>query len=122
MAIVGFEITWEQRGAYKRFFGHVTDDELMRSVHEIESDERFDALRYVICDFLGIDTFDVTEDNVRIISAIDAAAAMTNPHIKIAVVATDARVHGLAEVYATAPWTAYETGIFRHLAEARAWI
>lgn len=119
---MGFDITWETRGAYKRFFDHVNDDELMRSVHEIESDERFDTLRYVICDFLGVGSLALTEDNVRVISAIDAAAAMTNPHIKIAIVATDAKVRSLAELYATAPWTAYPTQVFDDLAAARAWL
>lgn len=122
LGIVGFEIVWEVRGACKRFFGHVTDDDLMESVTDIEGDPRFDDLRYVINDFLDVASFAVTQENVLAISAIDAAAAITNPNIKIAVVATDAQVRTLAELYANSPWNAYPTRLFADVAAARAWL
>jgi hypothetical protein len=119
---VAFEIVWEARGACKRFFGHVSDDDLMESVADIEGDPRFDDLRYVINDFLGVASFAITEENVLAISAIDAAAAISNPNIKIAVVATDLQVQALAKVYATSPWNAYPTAVFSNIEEARAWL
>lgn len=119
---MGFEIVWEARGACKRFFGHVSDDELMDAVADIEGDARFDELRYVINDFLQVDSFGVTEETVLAISAIDAAAALSNPHIKIAVVATDSQIQTLAELYAASPWNAYPTEIFSTIEAARAWL
>lgn len=116
------EILWETRGAYKRFHDHVTDRELIDSVLEIEGDPRFDSMRYTINDFLGVTSFSVLEQTVRIVSAIDGAAALTNPDIRIAIVATDAQIKALAELYATSPLTAYPTRIFPHVAAARDWL
>lgn len=119
---MAFEIAWELRGVCKRFFGHVTDEELMQSLIKVESDHRFDTLRFVINDFLEVEGFAVTEDNVLLLAAIDKAAALTNPNIVIAVVATDAQIQALARLYATSPMSVYSTEIFPNLAEARAWI
>jgi len=118
---MGYEIVWEPRGACKRFFGQVSDAELMRSVVEIEGDHRFDAIRYVVNDFRAVEGFQVTEENVMTISAIDGAASITNPTIKIAIVAVDAAVRAMAELYANSPLNTYPTRIFAAMAEARAW-
>ncbi len=119
---MAFELVWEPRGVYKRFYGYVTDTELMDSVVTIESDARFDGLRFVINDFLGVEGFAVSEDNILTISAIDNAASRTNPNIKIAVVATDQRVHDLANIYADSPLNAYPTAIFPTPDAARTWL
>ena len=119
---MGYEITWETRGACKRFFGHVTGAELMRSVEEIESDPRFDSVRYVVNDFLAVESFSVSEENVLTISAIDGAASITNPNIKVAIVATDDRVRAMAELYANSPLNTYPTRIFTNMDAARDWV
>ena len=119
---MSYEILWEPRGTVKRFYGHVTDGQLMQSVIDIEGDHRFDTLRYVINDFLAVASFAVSAANVRVIAAIDAAAALTNPNIKVAIVATDAQVHELAAVYASAPTKPYPTAIFPDIAAARNWV
>lgn len=116
------EILWETRGAYKRFHGHVTDRELIDSVLTIEGDPRFDTMRYTINDFLDVTSFSVLDQTVRIVSAIDGAAALTNPDIRIAVVATDIQIKALAELYANSPLTAYPTQIFADIVGARAWL
>lgn len=119
---MGYEIAWESRGAYKRYFGHVTDAELMQSVIDIESDHRFDNMRYVINDFLDVVAFQISRKKIEEISAIDGAAALSNPNIKIAVVATDVQIRELAEVYANSTLKSYPTRIFTTVAEARAWL
>jgi hypothetical protein len=72
---LAYAIAWEAAGVRKRFSGHVTDEEPMRSVVEVESDPRFDDLRYVVNDFLAelhaaspLDRYPT-----RIFSAIDQA-------------------------------------------------
>lgn len=119
---MAFEIAWEPRGVCKRFFGYVTDEELLQGLIKVESDHRFDTLRFVINDFLGVEGFAVTEDSVSLLAAIDKAAALSNPNIVIAVVATDAQVQALARLYAGSPMNVYPTEIFPGVAEARSWI
>jgi hypothetical protein len=119
---MAYEIVWESRGAYKRFYGHVNDEEMMQSLTKIESDPRFDDLRYVINDFLGIEGFSVSEDSVHMMSALDNAAATSNPNIRIAIVATDLRLHALAKLYIFSPLNVYPTDIFLNIDDAKAWI
>ena len=119
---MAFEIAWEPRGVCKRYFGYVTDEELLQSLIKVESDHRFDTLRFVINDFLEVESFAVTEDNVLLIAAIDKAASLTNPNIGIAIVATDMQIQALAKLYATSSLNVYPTEIFPSVAEARAWI
>ncbi|MDD5248742.1 MAG: hypothetical protein PHY45_07145 [Rhodocyclaceae bacterium] len=119
---MAFDIVWEARGAYKKFCGHVADDELLQSVRELHGDARFDDVRYVINDFLPIDSFAIAADTVLYIAAIDHAAARSNANIKIAVVTTDPQAAALAELYIASPLHAYPTRVFATLAEARAWV
>lgn len=119
---MAYEILWETGGVNKHFHGHVTDDELIQSLVQVESDPRFDSIRYVINDFLQVEDFTVSEDGVLMASAIDRGAAQSNPHIRIAVVATDTQVHALAKLYAASPVNAYPTEVFLNDCEARRWI
>lgn len=120
---MAFEIVWEsRRGAYKRFSGHVTEEQMIHSLTQIESDPRFDELRYVINDFLGVDSFAISEECVLMMAAIDNAASTSNPNIRIAVIATDLQIQALAKLYALSPLNAYPTEVFLDPGDARAWI
>ncbi len=100
---MSFELTWQPKGVVKRFFGNVTSDELLGSVIQTEGDYRFDDLRYVINDFTECTGYSISTEIVDSIAAIDSGAALTNPHIKIAVVATNAEMIALAQQYADSP-------------------
>lgn len=119
---MAFEIFWEDRGAHKRFHGHVTDRELLDSVVAIQGDPRFDTMRYTINDFLAVTSFSVAEQTVRIVSAIGGAGALTNAGVRVAIVAADAQIQALADIYAALPLTAYPTRTFDDLSAARAWL
>ena len=51
---MSYEILWETKGVVKRFFGHVTSNELFQAGVDLQGNVRFDQLKYVINDFLGI--------------------------------------------------------------------
>jgi len=119
---VSYEIIWEPRGVIKLYSALVTDNEMIQSVVDTEKDARFDELRYVINDFLGITGISMTKDSVEEISVRDRGAACTNPNIRIAVVATHPEIIALTIAYANSPLNAYPTKIFATLAEARSWL
>lgn len=120
---MGYETRWEPpRGVVKRFFGYVSNKELLQSVIDTESDPRFDDLRFVINDFLDVRNISVSRNDVEYISAVDRAAAATNPNIRIAVVANRPEIIALADQYANSPMNAYPTRVFATLVEARAWL
>ena len=119
---MGYEIIWEKRGVVKRFLGEVTSQDMLQSVVETEGDARFDDLRFVINDFLDISGVSSSHHVVEEISAIDSIAAITNPRIKVAVVATFPAVIEMAESYINSPLNHYPTKIFQTLTDARQWI
>lgn len=115
------DVVWERRGAYKRYHGHVTGEELLQSIDVLHSDYRFDRLRYVISDCSDVKSFSVTEDQVQLVAAKDLGARYTNPHVLVAIVTTDDRIKALATLYAGPPLQPYPTKIFDTLDDARAW-
>jgi len=119
---MSYELVWEPKGVVKRFFGHVTAKELFRAATDVEGDERFDQLRYVINDFLGITGFSFSSSHVDELAAIDHAAAKTNKRIKLAVIATDPGIIELATQYANSPMNSYPFRIFSTIAAARDWL
>ena len=118
---MGYEVIWERKGVVKRFFGHITSADMIKPVIATEADPRFDDLRYVINDFMDVSSVSVSPSTVDEISAVDSAAAMSNPNIRISVAATHPAVVALARQYADSPLNAYPTCIFPDLEQARAW-
>lgn len=119
---MSYEIIWERRGVIKRYFGHVTTDDLVQSVVDVEKDARFDSLRYCINDFLGITGISSSPQDIEDISALDKGASFSNPRIMIAVVTTSPEVISLANEYANSALNSYPTKIFSSLDDARSWL
>jgi len=119
---LGYELHWEDRGVVKRYFGQVSSEELLAPVVATEADERFDTLRFVINDFLEAKSVAFTQADIDAIAAHDMGAAVTNPYIKVAVVATQPEVIDLVQRYMQTAVRAYPTSIFSTMAEARAWV
>jgi hypothetical protein len=119
---LGYEQHWEDRGVVKRYFGQVSSEELLAPVIATEADERFDRLRFVINDFLDAKSVAFTQADIEAIAAHDRGAALTNPYIKVAVVAAQPEVIALVRRYMQAAALAYPTSIFSTMADARAWV
>lgn len=120
---MGFEIVWQSPNALiKRHFGHVTGSEILAAIVRIEADSRFDTLRYVINDFSECTGVSVSATEMEEIAAIDHAAALTNPHIRIAIVATLPEVVAQSRAYVNDPLTTYKVCVFSSMAEAASWL
>ena len=119
---MGYELRWEENGVVKRYLGQVSGEELLAPVLATEADARFDTLRFVINDFLEATGVAFTQADIDAIAAHDMGAALTNPNIKVAVVATQPEVIDLVQRYMQTSAQAYPTSIFSTMAEARAWV
>lgn len=118
---MAYELIWEPRGVVKRFTGKVSDQDMLQSVVDTEADPRFDALRFVINDFLEIQQITTSLQVVEEISIMDAGAAFSNSRIKVAVVTTSVDVINLSTAYINSPLNQYPTQIFSTMVEARSW-
>jgi len=119
---MSYEITWEAFGVVKRFYDHLTGDDLKQSAMKLYGDERFDNIKYVINDFLGVTEISATGVDVEEINAMDMAASYSNKGMKLAVVANKERIVALATQYKSSPDNIYPVGIFSTVADARNWL
>ena len=119
---MGYELSWEPHGVVKRYLGQVTDEDLVQSVIEVGADARFDDLRYVIKDFSACDAIAATPGCVEDIVIMDQGASVSNPRIRIAVVAVQKEALAIVEAYARFPLNPYPMRTFATLPAARQWI
>ena len=113
------EITWETRGVYKRFTGFVSYDEYARTQEEILSDPRVDSIHYIINDFLEVDGYSVTRDQVEYLAAFNRGTSLSNPRIRIAYVVKTQAARLL--VKAGSAISSLKLKDFSTLEAARAW-
>jgi hypothetical protein len=116
---MGYRLIWEGNVVTKVFDGHVTFDDMLDAMNEVEGHAHFDEVRYAINDFLSVASVDLTEAQVEEIAAIDRAAAISNPQVVVAIVSTNPRILELTKTYAGSPLAPYGVAIFSTLADAR---
>jgi hypothetical protein len=122
---MGYEVIWEPKGVVKRLFGHVSNDDLMRSSTIIQGDARFDELNFVIIDFSACTSHAVTDQALLEVAAIDEAASENirfGKRIRIAVVCADPKILELAQQYVNYKFDVATFGIFSDNEHARSWL
>lgn len=124
---MGYEITWEAQGVVKRFFGDVSNDDLMKSSTVVQADARFDDLHYVLLDFHDCLSHSVTDPALLEIAAIDEAASDNQARsgvrqVHVAIIATDSKIIDLAKRYANYKFDVVLFGLFFNRADARSWL
>ena len=119
---MAFELIWEPHGAYKRFWGFVSIPEFIESSAKLHGDRRFDSIRYVINDYLGVEGHEVSEEAIAGIAAVSIGGQAINANFRIALVTTDAAIRELAWQFASRTLASYPTQLFSTVAEARKWV
>ena len=90
--------------------------------------ERFDDIKYLISNFLDIDSVEFSEHryerDITVHAKIQSIASRINPKLKQAIVSTDEAVNAFANYYILqsdtfeSPW---EIGLFSNLTDAEKW-
>lgn len=120
---MSYENIWEKRGVYRKYSSGINGEELIHAMEDVHGHALFDSIFYVINDFLHVTEFDIKTADVITLAAIDKAAALTNPHIKIAIVATLPIIQTLAKLYGDLiSQSPYTSEIFTNIDEARVWV
>lgn len=81
----------------------------------------FDFARYSIHDFSECDHFACDQNEIQYSSALDGAAAILNPNIKIAIVAANTEIINVIDAYMKTNLSPYSLRFFSSMDEARAW-
>ncbi|MCP4550011.1 MAG: hypothetical protein GY835_26430 [bacterium] len=116
-------IEWEKRGICYSYRDTLTGSEMIDITNETYSDPRFDDIRYQLVDLLAVTGFELSIRDVERRSALDRAAARSNPNIIVAIVAYEEALAAMASLYGVeildSPW---DMRIFQDLKTAREWI
>lgn len=112
----------EARGVFVRWTGRVTGAEMLVYIADIHAHERLDEFRYELHDFSGCSSVDLSGDHVETIAALDAAAALTNPDMKIAVVSGDPVIADGVAQYIRSGYSPYPMELFPQVEAARRWL
>lgn len=119
-----YELTWEKRGIVKRFWGHLSSAEFLAAHRAITEDPCLDChIMYVISDFTGLVSIDVSPDTLSNYSIEKTGAASYLPNIRGAMVANNLAGQEMCALI-TAPQyvTPYEMRQFTSMNEARTWL
>ena len=113
---------WGVNGIYRIFTGKISGDEIIQAVLEIEGDQRFDELDYIINDFRQVDDYIISERDITTIVKIDNNAVKMNPQIRVAIVVTLDSLQEWAKLYCQKMHNSpYECKVFSHMEEAEEW-
>jgi len=113
---------WEEKGLRRVFTGNISGEEVFGANLEIHGDARFDSINYVVNDFTQVVEFEISEIDIHKIVAIDNVAVMSNPYLKIAIVATLEPLLVWIQMYAeNMRDSRYESAIFDNIYDAYSW-
>ena len=120
-----YELNWEDRGLLFKFWDVVTGDELVQSNLDAYSDPRFQNIEYELVVHSKSSVFEAPAEKVRQVARMDAEASKSNPRLKIAIVASQIVMRGLANLYrlqSEGEGGTWETEFFEIEEEARRWL
>lgn len=103
--------------------GILTDDELLAHKQRLVRDPAFEPDMVELSDVRGVDELAVTPEGIRRFVEQDREDADRFGDYKLAIVASQDVVFGMARMYATLTEANLSTvGVFRDMEEARAWL
>jgi len=114
------KVTWKDNGLVWELSGDISTEEFHKINSDQYGDPRWDDLRYLIVDFRNVKSIDLPEEEIVVIQAMDKAAALSNPYLKIASIANTEETRKIAEFYgADSP---RGCAIFETVEEAHSWV
>jgi len=118
-----FNINWDKEGVYVKFRGVVTAQDLIDANNYVLSNANFESIGYQIFDFLHIDEFNVTSDDINIVATMDRSESENTEEMKIAILTKGNYVKKITLEYdqfmVESKW---ETKIFDTIELAKKWI
>lgn len=103
--------------------GSVSAKEIIDNLRSIYADPEFVRLKYQLVDYTGVDDYDGGRADSNAIVSLDHRAAIKNPRMRIAIVATTDVIFGSARYWELSLGeTPLETHVFRDREAANAWL
>lgn len=121
-----FEITYydEPCGAITKFFGVVTDQDLLESARQrIQSTELYEKITYFIDDYTGVEDVKITVDGVQDVSTFAIEISVINKNIKFLVILPNEHLYALGVYWKVLSYdTGWKINIAGNQEDADLWI
>lgn len=93
------EQIWQDKAVTHRFSGQTSTEEIRRAANRVAGDSRFDEIFEIVYDFTACDGVTIRSEVVEEIAALDGAASITNPRIRITVITHHPEIVAAMETY-----------------------
>lgn len=114
-----YQLSWEPRGVYRRYFGDVSVAERHASLEAICGDARFDNLRYTITDYLDVGLYEQSVVDTELVAAKHIGPSLSNPRILVAAVVVRPDIIAAIEHFIALGMTELPYRTFASVAAAR---
>jgi len=118
---MSYVIQWSKQGAYKKFSGEMTLDELLSSLSEVQCHPDFDVFKYSITDFLDVTNYESFDAYDKLYVAWVKGGEYVNPSLQVGIVVDDSLIIELLKARYE-PYTKYAVRYFLTRDECRTWV
>ena len=119
---MSFNYKWTDNNIIVEFHGDLILEDINSANNIIYSDARFDTMQYQIADFSDVTSFNLTSENVKMVSVIDRTSTVWNNNIKIACISNNKIITDNIKIYLKImDATAWSCKIFKSKKEALKW-
>lgn len=119
---MAYKVYWKKQGVLTEWLNQSTSKELISLQKEVQSNQRFDSLRYSIHDYRNCDQIIVDPDDMDEAAALDSAAALTNQKIVVALIATHPKVVEMMGGYLRLELSPFPIKLFTDTSKALKWL
>ena len=117
-----YETNWSERGIHWRYHGLVTAVETRCADAEFYGDPRSDRAMYQLIDLRDVTHLDFPPHDQKLTAAIDGAASISTPVVRVAFIVPDGRFDEALEIYLDLiNRTTWSARTFVNAEEAQSW-
>lgn len=114
---------WKSAGVYQKLSGFVTAIDFIWAAVEVQSDERFEHVRYIVNDLSEVTGHTLTPDSMNDLAVIHCGFQSTNPNCRIAFVCLDENLANVIRSALTSQKLAsYPVDVKGTVSEAMDWL
>ena len=119
---MAYQTEWTKQCVKVFYYGNCSEADVLKVVIEIQADCRFDSTHRALHDFTRCQSLVSVPDALEEIVAQNIGAAVSNPNVRIAVIADHPDVLSMLERFESLGFSPYPLRAFRAVESALAWL
>ena len=119
---MAYQTEWTKQCVKVFYYGNCSEADVLKVVIEIQADCRFDSTHQALHDFTRCQSLVSVPDVLEQIAVHNVGAAISNPNLRIAVIAEHPDVLNMLERFASLGLGSYPMRVFRTAESALVWL